>query len=216
MARGGQNAKPAEQRRREGNPGKRPINDPVLVGERLTGTDLDETAGELVEGSLDAPLKLPAVPNTLALVDELDDVTDASDLWREVCTLLITSGIITAGDLFAVEQFVMSVLEARRAFFELRTEGSTVETANDSGNRAARTTHPAYRVWRDANSTMLRWAEHLGLTPVARTRLGLSVAKGRKLVQELERGLPEQPLQRSGAEAAQDTEAVDIYESEAP
>lgn len=214
----GRKPKPAEVKRREGNPGKRAIGEPVLVGERLTGTELDESAvgGELVEREEAAPLLLPPVPDTLALVDELDDATAGTDLWREVCTLLIEAGIATAGDLYAIEQFVMATLESRRAFFELRTEGSTVDTINPAGDRAGKTTHPAYRVWRDSNATMLRWAEHLGLTPVARARLGLAVGKGRKLAAELERGLPENPLKRRGVDDDGDA-TIDTYgeESEA-
>ncbi len=179
---------PAETKRRTGNPGGRPIGDPVLIGSRLVPTD-----------------GIPPVPVDLALIDELEDnapgdAGSASLLWTQVVALLVEANMITEGDLFAVEQFVMATLEARRAWYELRTEGSTVETVNHQSGRAAKTTHPAYRVWRDANAMMLKWGEHLGLTPVARARLGLAVGKGRKLMQELDEGLPANPLDR-GADA---------------
>ena len=189
----GRKPKPAEIARRDGNPGKRPIGDPVLVGSRLIEVD-----------------GIPPVPDTLALVDELDDSDAAEVLWRQACALLIEAQIITEGDLWAVEQFVMATLEARRAFFELRTDGSTVDTVNPAGGRAARTTHPAYRVWRDANTAMLKWGEHLGFTPTARARLGLAIGQGRKLAQELGDGLPANPLQRSNQDADVDATASEI------
>lgn len=208
----GRKPKPAEVKRREGNPGKRAIGDPVNVGRRLTDadddfydTELDEIDADEIGAEVEpaaaggAPAWLPPVPETLAMVDELDDDDAASKLWREVCTLLIAANIVTEGDLFAVEQFVMATLEARRAYFELRTGGSTIDTVNPtSTGRASKTTNPAYRVWRDSNATMLKWGEHLGLTPVARARLGLAVGKGRKLAQELEEGLPANPVRRDG------------------
>lgn len=234
----GRKPTPTEVKRKQGNPGKRELGDPVLVGPRLTGDDDDyfdpdelgeldaesteahdaepaaEPGAELV--SRDGELVLPPLPATLALADELEEhATPAGDLWREVCTLLIGSNIITGGDLFAVEQFVMATLEARRAYFELRTEGSTVETVNPSSGRAARTTHPAYRVWRDSNATMLKWGEHLGLTPVARARLGLAIGHGRKLAQELDHGLPANPVVRTADTEGTATEIDPYGESEA-
>lgn len=219
---------PAEVKRKQGNPSKRPIGDPVHVGDRLVadddfydpavaGMDVDELEpGELgadlerAGGQADPPVWMPPLPDTLALVDELDGDDAAERLWQQVCRLLIESNIITEGDLFAVEQFVMATLEARRAYFELRTDGSTIDTVNPAGGRASKTTHPAYRVWRDSNATMLKWGEHLALTPVARSRLGLAIGKGRKLAQELGVGLPENPVKRQAIEGT----AIDVYESE--
>lgn len=219
----GRKPKPAEVKRKQGNPGKRPIGDPVLVGARLVADDdFYDPAAEPEVDELDAdevgaevattepPVWMPAVPETLLLVDELDGDEAATRLWRDVCTVLVGSNIITEGDLFAVEQFVMATLEARRAYFELRTDGSTIETVNPAGGRASKTTHPAYRVWRDSNATMLRWAEHLALTPVARSRLGLAIGQGRKLQKELGDGLPDNPLDRRADADAEATE-VDTY-----
>lgn len=218
----GRKPKPAEIKRKTGNPGKRPLGDPVLVGRRLTTDDGDdfhdpalvevdeiEPGTAVVVPTTAVPAWMPPLPHTLALTDELDNDDQAQRLWKQVCTILIDANIITEGDLFAVEQFVMATLEARRAYFELRTAGSTVATANPAGGRAALTTHPAYRVWRDSNATMLKWGEHLALTPVARTRLGLAIGHGRKLAQELDDGLPENPVRREGI-ADVDATATDL------
>lgn len=209
MARG-RKAVPAEVKRKNGNPGKRAIGDPVNVGKRLVADEpieievdeidpLDPAGTEVVATPVDELEEkewMPPVPETLRLVDELEDDQVASKLWVHICALLIESNIITEGDLFAVEAYVMAVLESRRAYFELRTEGSTVETVNPAGGRSSRTTHPAYRVWRDANAMMLKWGEQLGLSPVARGRIGLQIGKGRKLAKELEDGLTPNPLTR--------------------
>lgn len=210
----GRKPTPAEVRRKRGNPHKKPIGDPVNVGQRLTGeaeVEIDEiTSAELeVVEQPRQELVLPRLPETLALADELEGDEQARRLWEKVCVLLIESQIITEGDLFAVEQFVMAVLEARRAYFDLRAEGSTIATVNPAGGRASKTTNPAYRVWREANNLMLKWGEHLGLTPVARARLGLAIGKGRKLVQELG-DLPPQPLDRRGEEE----QSIDPYSKE--
>lgn len=208
MARG-RKPVPAEKRRKNGNPSKRPIGDPVLVGARIVADEpievevdeidpMDETETDAAAVAVGDAVWMPAVPETLRMVDELDDDEAATKLWNQICALLVESNIITEGDLYAVEAYVMAVLEARRAYFELRTEGSTVETVNPNGGRASKTTHPAYRVWRDANAMMLKWGEQLGLSPVARGRIGLQIGKGRKLAQELEAGLTANPLERKG------------------
>lgn len=208
MARG-RKPKSREQRVREGNAGKRPLPEPVHVGERLSPDVAIADSGELVER-----IEIPAMPEHLALGDELDDSTEARDLWEGVCTLLIREGIVVEGDLFVLASLIESILLARKAWWEMRSAGSmVVETANDRGGRASSKPSPWLKVHRDATQTMLKIAEHYALTPVARARLGLTVGRGKQIWEELEKGLPENPLDRRGD--SDDDDFIIDYEGEA-
>jgi len=69
------------------------------------------------------------------------------------------------------------------------------------GSRGQPREHPAVRIERDATVLYLRAAEQFGLTPVARTRLGLAELHRRSLHAEMDRALNDEP--------AIDGEAVD-------
>lgn len=177
MARG-RKAKPVEVSRRDGNPGKRKLGDPVLVGDRLIDV-----------------ATLPGLPEHL----EGDD--EAQLLWEEVLAILVDAQIATRGDLFLVSMFVESVMESRRAYKQLRKQGSVVSTSRNDGERPSLKANPYAKVWREANAQMLKLTEQLALSPVARARLGLAIGQGRKLEKELGEGLPENPLKRDSFES---------------
>lgn len=197
----GRPPKPAEQRRREGNAGKRPIGDPVLVGTRLVvngsgeGLDLaDVPEGAVVIGeSVYLRERLPPPAPHLVVSDELDDSTDAADLWYDIAALLIDAQIMTSGDTLVLEGLVESILIARGAFADLRAEGGVVPTLNPTSGRAGDKLSSSFKLWRDSRAAVLKIASDYGLTPTARARLGLALGQGRKLAQELDDGLPENP-----------------------
>jgi P27 family predicted phage terminase small subunit len=60
--------------------------------------------------------------------------------------------------------------------------------------------HPAVTIERDASLALLRMAEHYGLTPVARVRLGLSELKRQGLQAELGKKYPADQQQRRPAD----------------
>lgn len=200
----GRKPKPAEVKRREGNPGKRALGDPIIVGERLID-----------------PANLPPLPDTLALTDAIDaqgedePEYEAQRLWEETCALLIDANIIVQGDLITVELFVMAVLEMRRAFFEVRATGSTVVTQNARGGRAGIKANPEFKVWRESAAMVLKFGEKLGLSPVDRARLGLAVGKGKKIWEEFESKLPDNPVHRGGGEDDDTIDGVPLLPSEA-
>lgn len=175
----GRPPKPLEQRRREGNPGKRPLPEPVVVG-----------------GRFNDPGDLPECPDHL---DVMAPNGEAVELWRKVGEYLIDANVLAWGDLFVLEAFIESELVARQAYIALADEGFTVR-----GDRGT-VRNPMFTVWRDARTTALRHSEHLGLSPVARARLGLAGLVGRKLERELGDDLPDNPLTRQGP----DEEPVD-------
>src|SRR4051794_21781092 len=81
---------PAETRRREGDRGRRGIGDPVLSGPRVQATGAVEALSACRErgvqtGATLYPYELlPAVPEHIALSDELDDSQAATEIWYEV------------------------------------------------------------------------------------------------------------------------------------
>jgi P27 family predicted phage terminase small subunit len=77
------------------------------------------------------------------------------------------------------------VARARHASKMIELHGYTVAHAKTGIESVS----PWVRIERDAWAQAVKLGEHFGLTPVARTRLGLAVLKGRSLLQELEAGL---------------------------
>lgn len=218
----GRPPKPAEQKRREGNPGKRPIGDPVLVGDRLVAdadTELLPAVGEVPEGAVVIgervylPEHLPPLPEHLELDDDERERAAARKVWNEITALLIDAQLLTRGDLLMVSMLVENILEARRAWRALREHGSVVQTANPYADRSSYKASPYHKIWRDANAEVRKLAEHFALTPVARARLGLAIGKGRKIQQELDTGLPENPRDTRGDVDGSATE-LDIYDDD--
>jgi P27 family predicted phage terminase small subunit len=154
MARG-RPPKPAEVKRREGNPGKRAIQQPIVVSGRVVTPD-----------------NLPTPPL------HLDERGQA--LFTEYVNELVGAGIFDLSDTPALEAMCEAQREAENAYAVLQREGHTVR-----GYRSTLVVHPAYKVWRDSRTIWLRYAEQFALTPSARARLGLAGLMGRKLSDEL-------------------------------
>lgn len=85
----GRKPKPAEQRKAEGNPGKRPLPEPLLVAGRPTLEEMHEP-----------PEHLPP---------------DAQEFWRDSIVRLIEVGIIDRVDGPALEQLAMQYARIRGA-----------------------------------------------------------------------------------------------------
>lgn len=152
----GRKPKPTEQKRREGNPGKRQLPAPVTVAGRVVGPDdTPEPPAHLTEEGVELFVS-----------------------WRD---LLVGLGTFDKADVPALCGMVEAELEARAAYEALQLEGHTIR-----GDRSEAVPHPAYKIWRDSRKLMLQHAEHFGFTPVARARLGLAGLMGRALAQELD------------------------------
>ena len=98
--RGGQNTKPAEQRRREGNPGKRAIPEPTKIGARK------------------AP-KMPATPPE-----------EAKRAWRQIVPLLDGAKEVREADLPELEALCTAVARMRQARKALKKHGSLFTTGS--------------------------------------------------------------------------------------
>jgi len=87
---GGHNLKPAEVRLREGNPGKRPVPRPAVIGDR---------AAPRMPAGLSAPAKT---------------------VWQQVVPELVEAGVVRTVDAVALEAFVVQVAVMRQAQRELK------------------------------------------------------------------------------------------------
>lgn len=152
----GRPPKPVEEKRRTGNPGKRSLEAPVLVGGRVTVLDSE-----------------PEPPVWLGPYERRR--------FREEVASLSQAGILDLGDLPALTRMIEAEGEAIRAFVTLQREGHTVR-----GQRNETVRHPAWQIYRDASTLYLRYAEQFAQTPSARARLGLTIATGRSIEREMD------------------------------
>ena len=155
----GRKPTPVEIRQAEGNPGKRPLPAPVSVKRGV-----------------------PVKPDTLP--------PEASAAWDAVVPALAEVGVVDAIDGMALAALVVAHARRAQATAMLEEQGIVVmqTAANPKTGELYETrpmVNPAVKIERDASLELLRLAEHYGLTPVARVRLGLSELKRRTLQQEL-------------------------------
>lgn len=181
---------PVETKRATGNPGGRALPEPVRVSDRVLADE---------EGATDA--QLDVIESQLPVPPHLATDGEAVELWRTYGEMLARGGIIEVSDALALEALIEAELMARRTWQQMHLERSAAggSGATYEGTSGALTRHPAFTVWRDSRATFLRYAEQLGLTPAARTRLGVLGLAGQKLRNELDDALPQNPVNRGGS-----------------
>lgn len=217
----GRTPTPAETRKRAGNVGHRSVPEPARVSQRVIADEDGATDAQVavLEQQVPVPPHLDGDPEarelwlyygTLLASAGVLEVSDALALEGLVEAEVLTRRSMRALEaerelqadreqrrLVALEQLEQldvgdeARAELRRA---LDADGHGVVIAGTTGQLV---THPAFRTWRDARAVFLRYAEQLGLTPVARTRLGVLGLAGRKLQRDLEAQLPDHPRGRS-------------------
>jgi P27 family predicted phage terminase small subunit len=160
----GPKPKPVEQRRLEG------------------GSDVSHRAipePMLVAGRPDRELDEP--PRDLAPA--------ARRYWRKTIRRLVEVGMI---DL--VDEAALRMLASQYARWEAASRTVNKEGIVSTGYMGQPVQHPAVRIERDATVLYLRTAEQFGLTPMARTRLGLAELHRRSLHAEMDRALDAGPI----------------------
>lgn len=123
---------------------------------QMRGTYRNDRHGG-VEPTGRALVKVPPPPK------ELSDA--AKKFWRRVARHLITVKLLTDGDLFALEGYVLAYERATEAEAIVRTEGRTVTTSQGKKR------HPELVTAEKARADMRRYEQEFGLTPSARTRV---------------------------------------------
>lgn len=104
---------------------------------------------------------LPAPPANLP--------EDAREVWTHVCSYLLNREILHYGDLPTVEAFSWAMARLRRLEAVLDQEGPITEAGR---------IHPALAAANGTAASCSKLANALGLAPIARARLNVSVQKG--------------------------------------
>jgi len=156
MGRRGPAPEPRELREAKGNPGRRPLPAPVLVGERV------------------APAAAPPEPP-----DGLDEY--ARPVWVELARLATEGQLLTLSDLAVLEGLAVQVGRARQAREQLAGQPLAVE-----GAQSQWIVNPLVRVERDAWTLALKIAKEFGMTPSARASLGLTLNLGRSVALDVD------------------------------
>ncbi len=133
----GRPPKPTALKRLAGNPGKRRLPEEPEYG---------------------AVTKLPRAPRGLGKYGRA--------LWRSVGRVLVEAGVLTRGDLVALQLMCIHYDLAMQALDEVRAMGITVE-----GDKGTVKKNPALQVWRDNARAFKEFAAHFGLTPAARAKI---------------------------------------------
>ena len=159
MAPQGRKPKSIEARILEGNPGKRPIPQPVkLPGAVVTAETFKEPPEELPES--------------------------AKAWWRKAVPVLAQVGILETVDEAALELMATQYARAKQAARIISQQG--IVSRGAAGHVVE---HPLLATERAAMAAFLRLAEQYALTPVARTKLGLAELQRRSLQEEIQHGL---------------------------
>jgi P27 family predicted phage terminase small subunit len=109
---------------------------------------------------------------------------DARDFWRLTVTRLIEVGMLDLVDDVALRMLSTQYARWRQAGRVVADDGHFVR-----GSVGQLREHPAIRIEREAHGLFLKTAEQFGLTPMARTRLGLAELHRRSLHTEMESAL---------------------------
>lgn len=171
----GRKPKPAEQKRREGDRSHRPPVQPSIIG-----------------GRVDEGEKIPPPP---------DLSTHMTAVWTVVVEDLRSGGVLDRADLASVEAFAVAMGRVREIRAYLRTLQTKAEPFGHLLADSARGTqaHPLLSQERGFLTEARQIGENLGLSAMARTRLGLD-AKGslkpQGMESELERKIGKSPRLR--------------------
>lgn len=153
---GGRRPKPAELRRLEAGGGERSPVSHRAVPEPI-----------VVQGR--EPLTMPGgLPR------------DAEDAWHAIVPPLERIGLLDGIDAIALEAMCVQYARAKQAGRIVAEQGPLT-----TGSTGQIVEHPAVAIERNAAAMFFRYAESYGLTPTARTRLGLTELKRRTMADEL-------------------------------
>lgn len=155
----GRKPKPAEQRRLEGGSD---------ISHRASPEPL-LIAGRPAHEFDEPPAELPA---------------DGRRFWRTTVSRLIDVGMLDLVDEAALCMLATQYARWRQASRVVAADGHFAR-----GSVGQLREHPAVKIEREAHGLFLKTAEQFGLTPMARTRLGLAELHRRSLHNEMERAL---------------------------
>jgi P27 family predicted phage terminase small subunit len=146
--------------------------------------------GNSRDHALPEPVRISGRPVPAELAEPPAHIPpDGKAFWHESVTQLVEVGIVDRVDLPILEQLCVQFARIRQAQRVLAVDGHFTR-----GSVGQLREHPALKIERESTRMFLQLAEHYGLTPIARTRLGLAELHRRSLKQELEGGLMQPTL----------------------
>lgn len=168
----GRKPKPAEARDLEGGSA---ISHRPQAPAAVVGTAIDVVNGD----TLAAPDYLPV---------------EVVDVWNEIVPPLIEVGLARSVDVPALEALCTHVAIARHAFEALTKNGHLdLDSFVDYTDKGVPVVSPYHRIYRDSWRDALKLAEHYGLTPISRTRLGIAALQQKGLAEQLKSIMGDDP-----------------------
>lgn len=152
----GRPPKPREQRIAEGQPGHRPLPEPVLA------------LGKVLEFPPPADLR-PA----------------EAAVWAAIVPEFAALGWVDLIDRLALTQLCIAAATADELRAEIKANGVMIATYDKDGNERGVQLNPAVNALARQQQTVRQYLEQFGGTPSARARLGLVVAKGADIAARL-------------------------------
>lgn len=107
----------------------------------------------------------------------------AQTAWKAIVADLEAGGILDFADWPIVEAAAVAIGRAREARAMVNKEGLVIP-----GQKGNRTRHPALGIELEAWKEVRQLADHIGLSPAGRERLGMAGVKGKPLEEELAAG----------------------------
>lgn len=163
--RGGHNLKPAALRDLEGG---RTISHRRLPVEASVGSPIDPVLGD----ALAAPDHLPV---------------EVVDVWNEIVPPLVEVGLARTVDVFMLEALCTHVAIARAVMAKMVGDGAglDIHAFVDRTAKGVPVVSPWHRIFRDSWRESLKIGQHYGLSPIARTRLGIALLQRTSLAEQL-------------------------------
>jgi P27 family predicted phage terminase small subunit len=143
---------------------------------------------------LPEPLLIGGRPTRHELAEPPGHLSDpAKEFWKESVETLVNVGVADRVDRPVLEMLATEYANWRYAGRVLQQDGFFVR-----GSVGQIREHPALKIQGNASDRFLKIAEQYGLTPIARTRLGLAELHRRSLADELNSGLAKPKLRPAG------------------
>jgi P27 family predicted phage terminase small subunit len=142
---------------------------------------------------------LPVVVGERGVAQPSNLMTDTQlEIWEFLVVETRASRVLQSTDAPMLEELVVAIDLARQARQEIIDNGLMIDEDkyNKDGDLVGtvRKRNPAYGVWKDSVAVAKSLAEQFGLTPSARTRLGIQQVVGMSAAKQLERTIGVNPL----------------------
>lgn len=120
----------------------------------------------------DEPQPMEGVPE----LPELNPSAELRDIWDHTMRQMMAMGMVTQADRDPLYAYCQAVMAHRIASRDIEQHGPVIE------GRFGWVRNPSGTMQREAAATMLRYAQHLGLTPASRVHLKAGTVTGPRII----------------------------------